>query len=141
MRNVGAALAAWPWVAASVAVVLAAAAAGYVAGRRTAAPNGSAAPSAPGAAPALVRGVIAAHDLAAGADAVQAQLERVLSSAGVHRIPVAGGAAFDAPRHHAVGTEPATGERIDRCVAREIRAGWQTGAQVVRPAEVIVWKR
>jgi hypothetical protein len=143
VRNVGAALAAWPWVAASVAVVLAAAAAGYVAGRRTGAATAPAGPPAPGAADVrgLVQGVIAAHDLAAGAGAVQAQLERVLRSAGVHRIPVAGGAAFDAHRHHAVGTEPATGERTDRCVAREIRAGWQTGAQVVRPAEVIVWKR
>ncbi|GAA0798612.1 nucleotide exchange factor GrpE [Spirilliplanes yamanashiensis] len=153
MNRFGDLLAAWPWALASVAAALFAAAAGYLVGRRRdaadaadaaeAARGAPAAPAGPGAdVRQVVEGVIAAHDLAAAADgAVRVQLERALHAAGVHRIAVAGGQPFDASRHHAVGTEPAAAGRPDRCVAREIRAGWQTRDRVVRPAEVIVWKQ
>lgn len=147
MREVGAAVAAaWPWALAVVVAALGAATAGYVVGRHDMRTANSTAPLAPvdvGGANIrrLVQDVITAHDLAAGAKAVQAQLETTLETAGVRRISVADGVPFDANRHHAVGTEPAVKGRADRCVAREIRAGWQTGDQVVRPAEVIVWKR
>ena len=139
----------WPIQAAAAALIaVVAAAAGYLAGRRTPAPSG------PGA---VVDGVITAYDLARGADAVRAQLERVLHAAGVDRIGVAGGAAFDPAVHHAVGTEQAAGPAAesavesgaesaagpapDRSVAREVRPGWRQGDRVVRPAEVIVWTR
>ncbi len=142
-ETVAAFLSGWPWALAIAAVVLAAGIAGYAAGRRGGRRVGRSASAPAGSADlrGLVQGVITAYDLAAGAAAVQAQLERALEAARVHRIPVAGGTAFDANRHHAVGTEPAMRGGTDRCVAREIRAGWQTGEQVVRPAEVIVWKR
>jgi hypothetical protein len=146
VSGAGAVAAAWPWALACVAVALLAAAVGYTVGSRAGAapgPGGVPPPLAPGRLDvrALVQNLIAAHDLAAGAGAVRAQLERALHAAGVHRIPVAGGAVFDPNRHHAVGTEPTVDVRADRCVAREIRAGWQMGDRVVRPAEVIVWKQ
>jgi hypothetical protein len=134
-------------LAAAFAAVCAAAVGGYLLGRRALpaivrpaadVAAGSAAQPEP---ETLLDGVIAAHDLSAGADAVRVRLEQALGAAGVHRMVIEDGAVFDPGRHHAVGTAAAADDGTDRRVAREVRPGWQRGEHVVRPAEVIVWTR
>jgi hypothetical protein len=135
----------WIWWVAALAAVLAAAGTGFVLGRlgfldRRVRPGEPRAVA--GSVPdALLGGVIDAHDLATGADAVRVRLEQALGSAGVQRMPVGDGTVFDPGLHHAVGTAPAADGGIDRRVAREVRPGWQMGDRVVRAAEVIVWTR
>ena len=95
----------------------------------------------------LIAGLIAAHDLASAAGpegseggvAVVVQLERTLRGAGVDRLVVAEGDLFDPAFHLVAATEPAPRVGVDRCVAREVRAGWMSAAGVIRPAEVVVW--
>jgi hypothetical protein len=132
----------WFWWVATAVAVVAAAGIGFLLGR-LGGPVVPAAPRpAPGPAPeSLLGGVIEAHDMAAGADAVQVRLEQALAGAGVRRMAVGDGTVFDPGLHHAVGTEQAADGGSDRRVAREVRPGWQMGDRVVRPAEVIVWTR
>jgi hypothetical protein len=142
----------WPWALVAVGAAGFTAAVGFLAGRHVGAgeerawpvaamgstpPPGDAGPD--GGLDGVVDGVIAAYDLAAGSEAVRAQLELALRAGGVQRIMAAPGSAFDPTRHHVVATEPVAAGGVDRCVAREIRPGWQIGARVVRPAEVVVW--
>ena len=95
----------------------------------------------------LVAGLIAAHDLAVasgpdgseGGIAVQVQLERTLRGAGIDRLVVAEGDLFDPAFHMVAATEVAPEARLDRRIAREVRAGWTSANGVIRPSEVVVW--
>ena len=89
----------------------------------------------------LVRGLIAAYDLAHGpaAGAVQQELARTLERVGVVPMTVQIGESLDIDRHSVAGTEPTTDPAWSRRVARTVRPGWCSGDRVLRPAEVLVW--
>jgi molecular chaperone GrpE len=132
----------WHWWLMTVAATVMAVAAGFLLGRLAVRDRTRTLRAPEGPAPdTLLGGVIEAHDLSSGADAVQVRLEQALAAAGVHRMSVGDGTVFDPGLHHAVGTVPLVDGGTDRRVAREVRPGWQMGDRVVRPAEVIVWTR
>ncbi len=91
----------------------------------------------------LVAGLIGAHDLATGSPAVRAHLERVLRQAGVSRVDAEPGTVFDPSEHSAVDTQAIDAQAVadlDK-IARQVRPGWRGTDVLVRPVEVVVWRR
>lgn len=88
----------------------------------------------------LVAGLIGAHDLASGSPAVRSHLERVLRQAGVSRVDAEPGTLFDPSEHCVVDTRAGPDADLDR-VASQVRPGWRGTDVLVRPVEVVVWRR
>jgi molecular chaperone GrpE len=70
---------------------------------------------------------------------VRRELEDVLKSAGLKRIPTVG-EVFDPQIHEAVASEPCEEDQDGR-ITRELRSGFQMGDLVVRVAQVLVGKK
>lgn len=89
---------------------------------------------------ALVAGLIAAHDLAAGSPALRVHVETVLRGAGIYRLDAQLSQPFDASLHLVVATddEGARGDGRAPLVTRQVRAGWRRDDGIIRPVEVVV---
>lgn len=71
-----------------------------------------------------------------GLKMIEKQMEEVLASAGLTRIPTKG-LLFDPSLHEAISYEPSTDVPADHIID-EIEAGWQIQGSVIRPAKVRV---
>jgi molecular chaperone GrpE len=72
-----------------------------------------------------------------GVEMVERKLRKVLAAVGVEVIdPV--DAPFDPVVHEAVSTEPAASAEQDHTVSRVFQVGYRNGAQLIRPARVVV---
>jgi molecular chaperone GrpE len=72
-----------------------------------------------------------------GVDMVERKLRKVLANAGIEVIdPV--DAQFDPSFHEAVSTEPAQSPEDDHMVSKVFQVGYKNGAQLIRPARVVV---
>lgn len=75
--------------------------------------------------------------LVQGVEMVERKLMKLLGGAGLEVVnPV--GQPFDPSLHEAVGTEPTSAREEDHAVARVYQVGYRFGAQLLRPARVVV---
>ncbi len=88
---------------------------------------------------AAEQGNTTATDLVTGVKATQQLLYQALRKHGVERIDTAAGHPFDPDRHEAVDTVEVDAER-DGLVVGQMRAGYRTDDQLLRPALVRVGK-
>lgn len=72
--------------------------------------------------------------------AVRQQLVDTLARVGVE-LYKADGLPFDVSRHYAIGWEQAPSPLLHRHVARTVRPGVRDGDIVIRPAEVVVYRK
>jgi hypothetical protein len=86
----------------------------------------------------LVRGLIGANDVCSD-QALNAHVEQTLLRAGVRKVTVEEGTAFDPAVHDAKSTVPNDDPAKAHLVAQTIRPGWQHDDLVLRPPEVAVW--
>lgn len=82
---------------------------------------------------------LANNTWAQGVVSLSKNLQKSLVELGLHRIESAPGTVFDPNLHEAVSMED--GEGDEEVVSEELRAGYQLGTQVVRPAMVRVTHR
>jgi len=86
----------------------------------------------------LARSLVDLLDVAP-TDAMRYRLERALADAGVTTF-TADGQLFDPVRHDAVDVEWTDDPRRERQVARTVRSGYALGPDVVRAADVLVYR-
>lgn len=88
---------------------------------------------------AAVEGLIAVADLS-DSPVVLAQVERSLRQLGIEHVLVTQGDLFDTEVHHAVGWQDTPTPGVHHRVAKVVRTGWRTGPEVIRPADVELYR-
>jgi hypothetical protein len=87
----------------------------------------------------LVQGLIGTYDLS-GSDLVRAHVQKSLRGAGIVAISPEPGEPFDIALHNGVAAIPAPNPDLAFRIARVLRPGWRSGGEILRPADVEVYK-
>lgn len=78
-------------------------------------------------------------DFASGVKQIEKQLEDILISEGLEKIPANPGDKFDCNLHEAISCEPNDSITTD-CIIAETESGWKFGDRVIKPTKVRVSK-
>jgi hypothetical protein len=87
----------------------------------------------------LVQGLIGTYDLS-GSDLVRAHVQKSLRGAGIVAISPEPGEPFDMTLHNGVAAIPAPNPHLAFRIARVLRPGWRYEGEILRPADVEVYK-
>jgi hypothetical protein len=87
----------------------------------------------------LVQGLIGTYDLS-GSELVRAHVQKSLRGVGIVAISPEPGERFDMALHNGVAAIPAPDPDLDFRIARVLRPGWRSAGEILRPADVEVYK-
>lgn len=87
----------------------------------------------------LVQGLIGTYDLS-GSELVRAHVQKSLRGAGIVAISPEPGEPFDMALHNGVAAIPAPNPDLAFRIARVLRPGWRSAGEILRPADVEVYK-